>query len=308
MRSIYSLLILLLAATSIHAQPLPNTIEHYSVEDIMLSSDYHKQVCISGMKYHNNKLYFASERCPIIIEADPKTAKVNRIISLQVPQEFEMEGMTSYGNKLYLISENTPAIYEVNVETGALGQLTLNINLPAKSKDGDGMEGIAANETDQKFYLLRERNDDLTRSQIYTCSVVPAADGKSFSLKYESTVELVLESPQWRYSDICFDAKSRKLYCMKSFAKGNKRQQFLECMDVDDKGMPLPATLKNMPVDNFTEASIAFKTQGYSMNLEGLTIDPDGNFYIVSDNTSGKANCELPAKEKTILLYLEKQQ
>lgn len=307
MRLPLSLVVCLAVAGITNAQPLPNTIEHYSVEDILLAPDYHKQVCISGMKYLNNQLYFASERCPIIIEADPKTAKISRTINLQVPQEFEMEGITSYNNKLYLISENVAAVYEVNIESGAISQLGMNINLPPKSRDGDGMEGIAGNETDHKFYLLRERNDDLTRAQIYTCTVVPSADGKSITLKYESTIELVLETPQWRYSDICFDAKTRKLYCMKSFAKGNKRQQFLECMDIDDKGMPLPATLKNMPVDNFTEASNAYKTQGYSMNLEGLTIDPDGNFYIVSDNTSGKAQCELPAKEKTILLFLQKQ-
>jgi uncharacterized protein YjiK len=290
-----------------HAQPIPNTDLHYAVSDISLSAEYNKQVCLSGMKYFNNHLYFASERCPVIFEADPKTARINKIIPIQVPQNFEMEGMTSYNKKLVTISENIACVYVINLETGVATPVKMNFNLPPKSKDGDGMEGIAYNETNHLFYLMRERNDDLSHSQIYTCSVQPSKDEAGFTLKYESTIEMKLESPQWRYSDICFDAKSGKIYCLKSFAKGNKRQQFLECMDLDKNGRPDISTLKNVPVDNFSESSAAFKTQGYSMNLEGLTIDPDGNFYMVSDNTSGSAKCDMMAKEKTILLYLEKQ-
>ena len=41
--------------------------------------------------------------------------------------------------------------------------------------------------------------------------------------------------------------------------------------------------------------------------LEGITVDKDGNIWIVSDNTSGKAACDEPAKEKTILLQLIKK-
>ena len=43
------------------------------------------------------------------------------------------------------------------------------------------------------------------------------------------------------------------------------------------------------------------------MNLEGITLDNGGNIFIISDNTSGKAKCDLPSKEKTILLELKKQ-
>jgi len=43
------------------------------------------------------------------------------------------------------------------------------------------------------------------------------------------------------------------------------------------------------------------------MNLEGITVDSNGTIYIISDNTSGKAICDQPAKEKTILLELKKK-
>ena len=254
----------------------------------------------------DGKLYFASERCPLILVMDPETKTINSI-PLSVPQEFEMEGMTSYKNKLYMVSENVVAVYEADISNGAVKKIETSIPLPPKSKDGDGMEGIAANDRDNKFYLLRERNDDMTRSQIYIFSIDPGSEDNSFSLKYESMIELPLENRQWRYSDICFDKENDRLLCLKSFSKGKLRQQFLESIDVDKKGNLDAASLKNVPVEKFSDISNQYKDQGYSMNLEGITVDKQGNIYLVSDNTSGKAQCDLPSKEKTILLKLEKK-
>ena len=169
------------------------------------------------------------------------------------------------------------------------------------------MEGIAANEPHNKFYLLRERNEDMSKSQLYTFSAEPGNESSPILLKYESRIELPLENPQWRYTDICVDNVNGRLLCLKSYSKGKLRQQFLESIDIDDSGKLLVETLKNIPVENFTEASNTYKTRDYSMNLEGITIDNNGTIYIISDNTSGKANCELEAKEKTILLKLSKK-
>lgn len=287
------------------AQPprLPN----YTVDNINLPADLNKQVCISGMKFYNGQLYFASERCPSIFVFNPQNATISNIIPLKVPQNFEMEGMTSYKDKLYLVSENLAAVYQVAVPSGELRIVQTSIALPEKLKSGDGMEGIAANEKNNKFYLLRERNEDLSRSQLYTFSVEPGNENTPLLLKYESMIELPLENPQWRYSDICVDAENSRLICLKSFAKGKQRQQYIESIDIDADGKLLKETLKNIPVDNFTDASNAYKTQDYSMNLEGVTIDDKGSIYIISDNTSGKASCELPAKEKTILLHLTRK-
>jgi len=279
----------------------------YTINNMPLPEEMNKQVCISGIKYFEGKLYLVSERCPEIFIADPATAKITGKINTQVPQEFEMEGVTSFKKKLYLISENAVAVYEVDPTTGHAKIIHTSISLPGKSKSGDGMEGIAANETNYKFYLLRERNEDMTRSQIYTFSIEPAAEDNSFSLKYESTIELPLKNPQWRYSDICYDREKNRLLCLKSFSKGKLRQQYIEAVDIDKNGNLLAETLKDVPVENFSGISNQYKDQDYSMNLEGITLDAVGNIYVVSDNTSGKAQCELPAKEKTILLQLVKK-
>lgn len=278
----------------------------YSVDNITLPAEFNKQVCISGMKYYDDKLYFASERSPVIFAADKK-GNITNTINLQVPQFFEMEGMTSYKNKLYTISENIAAVYEINPQNGSIKTIQISITLPPKSKNGDGMEGIAANEKSKKFYLLRERNEDMTKSQLYTFSIEAGNESSPFTLNYETIIELPLESPQWRYSDICLDAVNSRLICLKSYAKGSKRQQFLESINIDNSGKLLAETLKNIPVENFTETSNTYKSLDYSMNLEGITIDDTGNIYIVSDNTSGKAQCEREAKEKTILLLLKKK-
>ena len=286
---------------------LPVQTPLYSIHNVPLPAELNKQVCISGMKYMDHKLYFASERCPVIFSANPSTGAIVSTLNIQVPQNFEMEGMTSYKGKLYLVSENTVAVYEVNPTDASLKSVQTSVALPPKSKDGDGMEGIAANETNNKFYLLRERNENMTKSQILTFSIADNKDGGAPLLQYESTIELPLENPQWRYSDICYDEENSRLICLKSYAKGKLRQQFLESVDIGNDGRLSSASLKNIPVENFSAISNKYKDEDYSMNLEGITLDESGNIYIVSDNTSGKAICDAPAKEKTILLQLKKR-
>lgn len=206
-----------------------------------------------------------------------------------------------------MVSENVAAVYEVNPQTGELKTVQTSEALPPKSKNGDGMEGIAANEQHKKFYLLRERTEDMTKSQIYTYTIEQATDDAVPVLKYESMIELPLENPQWRYSDICVDTANNRLICLKSYSKGKLRQQFLEAITIDNNGNLVRETLANIPVENFSETSSKYKSEDYSMNLEGITIDEAGNIYIVSDNTSGKADCAAYAKEKTILLQLKRK-
>lgn len=286
------------------AQPMPLP---YTIQNMPLPDALNKQVCISGMKYMDGKIYFASERCPVIFAIDPATSAITSTININVTQVYEMEGLTSYKNKLYAVSENMVAIYEINPADGATQELKTSQPLPPKSKNGDGMEGIAANETNNKFYLLRERNEEMTVSQIWTFSIEPGSEDNSFSLKYESMIELPLKNPQWRYSDICYDKENDRLLCLKSYSKGKLRQQFIEAIEIDKSGNLQKETLKDLNVERFSEISNEYKDQDYSMNLEGITVDKDGNIWIVSDNTSGKAMCDMPAKEKTILLQLVKK-
>ena len=279
----------------------------YTLDKIALPAEMNKQVCISGLKSYKDLLYFVSERCPSIFVFDPVNAVITKTINILVSQPFEMEGLTSYKERLYAISESIAAVYEINIQTGEVKTVTTSNILPPKSKAGDGMEGIAANEKNNKFYLLRERNDNMSKAEIYTYSIEKGNEKSPPILKFESMIELPLETPQWRYSDICVDIENSKLLCLKSYSKGKFRQQFLESIDIDNAGNLIKETLKNIPVENFTNASNAFKTQQFSMNLEGITVDNNGTIYIISDNTSGKASCELAAKEKTILLELKKK-
>lgn len=297
-------LIVAISITHLKAQPPKIDLPQYTISNVPLPSEMNNQVCISGMKFYDGKLYFASERCPIIFEADPSSGKILNSIKLNVTQDFEMEGLTSYKDKLYLVSEKEVAIYEVDKNSATTRIVSTSITLPTKSKHGDGMEGIAGNETNEKFYILRERNEERTKSQIYTFNVAYGDEG--LKLIYESMIEFPLLNTQWRYSDICYDKENSRLICLKSYSKGKFRQQFLETIDIDINGKLLVETLRNLEVEKFSEVSNQYKDQKYSMNLEGITLDNDGNIFIISDNTSGKAKCELPAKEKTILLQLKK--
>ncbi len=284
----------------------PPRVPLYSISQIPLPAEMDKQICISGMVYDDKSLYFASERCPLIIAADPETGAITRTINIQVSQNFEMEGMTAYKDKLYMVSENIAAVYEVDIKTGAIKEVRTSMRLPEKTKGGDGMEGIAANKRDGKFYLLRERNEDMTKSQIYTFNIEGGTPETPVFLKFESMIELPLIDPQWRYSDICYDNDNSRLIFLKSYSKGRLRKQFIEAIDIDSMGKLQPETIKDVPVENFSTISNQYKEKDYSMNLEGVTIDTKGNLFVVSDNTSGKAQCDAPAREKTILLQLKK--
>jgi uncharacterized protein YjiK len=306
MRKLCSLILLIASYSALRSQP-PQVLPAYSISNMALPADLDKQVCISGMKYFNGSLCLVSERCPVIFMLDPQTAAITRTINLQIPYTFEMEGMTSYKDRLYLVSENKAAVYEVNMQSGVTRSIETSVPVPQKSKDGDGIEGIAANEANNKFYLLRERNEDLTKAQIYTFHIEKGNADSPLMLKYESVIELPLENPQWRYSDICYDGANSRLICLKSNAKGKLRQLFLESVDIDGNGKLLAGSLSNLDVGNLTETAGTYKAQGYSTNLEGVTIDNAGNIFIVSDNHSGPAKCGQPAKEKTILLQLSRK-
>ncbi len=302
MRTIF----LIISLSAFIASAQPPRVSNYAINHIALPESMDNQICISGMKYMKGLLYLASERCPSIFVADPATGAIRQTIAIKVPQNFEMEGMTSYNNKLYLVSENIAAVYEVTPETGDLKQVKTSIPLPQKSKHGDGMEGIASNETHHKFYLLRERNEERTKTELYTFNIQPGNDA-TISLQYESKMELPLLNPQWRYSDICLDVENNMLILLKSYSKGKTRKQYLESLNIDENGNLIEGSLQNIEVEKFSEISNEYKSQRYSMNLEGITLDEKGNFFLVSDNTSGKAQCDQPADEKTILLQLRKR-
>lgn len=277
----------------------------YSIGQVPLPEEMNKQVCISGMTWYNGLLYFASERCPQIFAFDPSTQQIVKTLSLQVPQEFEMEGITNYNGKLYLVSEQLVAVYEVDPQTGTVRTVSTSVPLPPKSKNGDGTEGIASFERHKKIYILRERNNERTQAELYTYTAAADANGQ-VSLQYESTMTLPLENPQWRYSDICTDTVNNRLVLLKSYSKGKLRQQYLEQIRVDPNGVLVKESLAGINVENFSGISNIYKEEDFSMNLEGIVFDPEGSVYVVSDNTSGKAICAELAKEKTILLQLKK--
>ena len=302
MRIIFSVLLIALYF-GVMAQPAP--VSTYTISQVPLPAEMNKHVCISGLKYFQGKLLFASERCPLIFSADPVTGTIDRKINTEINSAFEVEGLTSFRNKLYLVSENRVAVYELDFQTGKTREVTTSIALPPKTKSGDGMEGIAANEKNGRFYLMREKNENMTHAEIYSF-IIDETDGSALRLIYDSKIELPLRTSQWRYSDICYDSRQNRLLCLKSFSKGKTREQYIETIDIDVKGNLLLASLKELPVEHFSDVANQYKDHHYSMNLEGITIDDKGTIYVVSDNTSGKAACDRPAKEKTILLKLTK--
>jgi uncharacterized protein YjiK len=294
---------LLLSYFSVSAQT--NQSASFSVKQLPLPSSLQKQVCISGITYLDSKLFLTSERCPLILRIDTSANAVDTIINTKIAQEFEMEGITAYKGNLYLISENISGIYQLNKNDGNLIPIPTSAPLPQKLKSGDGMEGIAANELKDRFYLLRERNERGRASQLFTYKIEHEQAGL-ISLIYLSVTELPLENADWRYSDIFYDSTNARLLCLKSYSKGKTRKHRIDVIDIDVDGNIKAGTIKTFMAEGFSAITSEGKDNRNSLNFEGITLDPQGNIYIISDNTSGQADCNATAKEKTVLLKLIK--
>ncbi|MEZ5033683.1 MAG: SdiA-regulated domain-containing protein [Chitinophagaceae bacterium] len=305
MKKINFLLFSLFSISIAHAQLQEIKLTSYEISSITLPSELNNEVSISGMKYFNGNLYLASERCPEIFVVNPADGKVKVKLQLSMPHRFENEAITSYGNHLYIVSESDVAVYEVNPTTAALREIQTSIPLPPKSKHGDGMEGIAGNEKQHKMYLLRERNNERTNAEIYTFNVTKK-NGTTY-LNILSKIDIPLESNDWRYSDICFDQINNRLLCLKSFSGKKTRRHFIEAFDLDSEGSLIKGSLHQISSSPFSSLQKQFGDDGFSVNMEGLTMDDEGNIYVVSDNTSGKAHCNRKSKEKTLLLRLREE-
>jgi uncharacterized protein YjiK len=294
---------LLFSYISVSAQT--NQSNNFIVKQLLLPNALQQQVCISGMTYMDNKLFLASERCPLVLRMDTSVNAVDTTINTKIAQEFEMEGITTYRGNLYLISESIVGIYRLNAKDGSLISIPTSTPLPQKLKSGDGMEGIAANELKNKFYLLRERNEKGTASQVLTYKIEQAPTGL-ISLIYLATTELPLENTDWRYSDICYDSTNARLLCLKSYSKGKTRKHLIDAIAIDADGYIKAETIKTIVAEGFSAITSEGKNNRISLNFEGITLDQQGNIYIISDNTSGQADCNAAAKEKTVLLKLVK--
>lgn len=74
-------------------------------------------------------------------------------------------------------------------------------------------------------------------------------------------IELPLQNPQWRYSDICYDKENDRLLCLKSYSKGKLRQQFIEAVEIDKSGNLLKETLKDLNVERFLKSPMNTRTR-----------------------------------------------
>lgn len=274
----------------------------YTTHLLTLPTALQNQVCISGMAYKNGRLLLASERCPLLFWLDT-SAKLLGQANTPLMEVFEIEGTTLLGELILMVSENLPQVYSLDA-TGKLSLITCTPPLPNKLKTGDGMEGIAANEIDSLIYLLRERNENGSNAQLFTYKML-AKDG-SFYLELQNTIALPLINKDWRYADICFDAKQRRLMCLKSFSKEKLRTHQIDALAIDNSGRPISSSLYTEVPEGFANFTGYNKKEKNSLNFEGLAMDELGNLYVISDNTSGQANCNELASEKTVLLKLLK--
>jgi uncharacterized protein YjiK len=298
-KSIFYIIAFLILKIASHAQ-------NFQYTKIQLGFEK-KQVSISSICYKDGIFYLPSENCGSIFLIDKAGHSIGTRLIKTMANDFEIEGITVFKGSFFAVSEVAPTVFRINMSNSTLNKIQLPIILPSKTGDGgDGVEGIAANEKQNKLYLLLERKTEQARTYavVYTFEIQMTEAGDSIELFEGRTDTILLESKSWRYSDIYFDNTASVLYLLKS----KKGAYAIETIKADSNGYIIPTTRQVLITDALTTEANRWSGPdfNYSNNLEGLTMDNEGNLYIVSDNCVGKPTCREEDKAKTLFIKVSK--
>jgi hypothetical protein len=247
-----------------------------------------------------------------IYRVDRNTRKIKDWITIKgddfIHQDLQVEGATFYKGRFYIVSEDLPIIYNIDTSTWIANKVNIDI-LKLRPIGMDGMEGIAANEQNEKLYILYERKctDMKCEAYIFTCAI----NGPD-QLSIIRIDTLPLANSKWRYSDIYYDStKDRhRLLCLKS----KPGDYSIDSMKVGSNGIPDLKTFGTLSLisKKLNDTANYYYKEDYSNNLEGITADTEGNMYVVSDNKMGPTDCSKKAVKangkdsKTLLLKINK--
>lgn len=283
----------------------------YQVQLYNTRPAFEHRISISGMIAYGDKLYLAAERCKKIFIVQIGTGRITDTLELQHEGDLELEGISAYRGKLYAVSESDARVYEIDTANGNMRPVATDKPFPPIFR-GDGLEGIAINETQRKMYVLLERDSSRKYACIFTYGIHTAADG-SLELYHEQTSYLDLESRFWRYSDIYFHRSSQQLLCLKSWYNKPQGKYAVEYLQADKNGHlkpDAPRVYANLDTTFLTSAVNQYKLQDFGSNMEGISMDASGQLYLCSDNAMGTADCiagkpGAPPVEKTLILILK---
>lgn len=257
----------------------------------------------SGMAASGPYLYISSEKYSRLLVFDRSGSNRVGVVRLDVPAHTELEGVAVTADGLLFCDEAHAAVYEVagggeSVIAAAVGGLPVEVRkleLQGLSVRGGkiGFEGIETDPETGEVVLLLERSGDENSgcvSRIYHLF----RTGSRLVLQGEP-VDVRLEDCAWRLTGLAW--WNGRLIALKTQFPGER----YEIVAVDLESGALEVLLE------LTDLLRSLGAAGWSNNVEGLAVTPDGALWLVADNAvTGVIDDPLPPSVdvRTLLLRI----
>lgn len=289
---LYFLLISILFNSHLNAQVLV----------IRLDNLFNDAVEISSISVKNHQIILTTEKCKQLFYID-MNGNIQNIISLPKnvisDKEVEIEGVSLAKNYFLLTDEKNAKIYAYHFYDSNITEVKTDYDLSGDT-GSQGMEGIAVDTIANICYVLKERNGN-SQSVIHVFKI--NEQNSVFSLSFIKNIYIVQPDNSWRYSDLCFNAKNKYLYCLKT--KGGFYQ--IDTISTTALSQPEDLFIKLSDRKLFMDISAEinkYGRDGYNTNMEGIALNND-KIYLVSDNAQeNSANCNAPGQGKTLLVQI----
>ena len=257
----------------------------------------------SGMAASGRFLYIPSEKYSRLLVFERDGASRVGVVRLDVPLHAELEGVAVTADGLLFCDEAHAAVYELagageDVIAAAVGGLPVEVKkleLEGVSVVGGkiGFEGIETDPETGEVVLLLERDGvDGTGcvSKIYRLRRVG-----STLIAEGGAVEVSLEDCAWRLTGLTW--WNNRLIALKTQYPGE--QYLIVSVDLETGATEIVLEL--------TDLLRSLGARGWSNNVEGLAISPDGALWLVADNAvTGVIDDPLPPwiDVRTLLLRI----
>ena len=259
--------------------------------------DQDRAIEASGLAVGDGVLYAVSEKYARILRIDTGTMEAETYRP-ELPPYSEIEGVTVEGDRLLMCDEAHAAVWTAPIprsaETADLPVRRLELVGPEISPGKSGIEGITVDPGPPlRVFLMLERSgrdDELCRSTIFTL----ALDGERL-VETAEPLAVSLEDCNWRLTSLQFF--DGRLLALKTRFPGER----YEVVVIDTVSGEATTVLE------MTELLVGVRSKGWGNNVEGMTLTPDGDLWLVSDNAmTGHAETDEPppGESRTLLLRI----
>ena len=304
------LVVVLLATSEVNGQKAVKSLDPLQVPEGYGFQEF--GIELSSITKMDGHLYALSEKCKLLYKMSIEgSVTIDEVIFLGNEAEWKdpvaIEAVAVYGDWLIMTDEGverdprkSSKIYAYNTKSNPprLMELVVDSEIFKGWNGNYGAEGIAVNSKQKKLYVLREKVEDASSSELITFDLV--TDGASVSLEKPRQNTIRFSTGSGRFSDLMYSADENSLYLLEVNHNKNEissseyrittlplggdgyvgAEKAEELVDFSDK--LLIQTLK----DGVDSPSDDEEDYAISTNIEGLYRVRENEFMLVSDNAT----------------------